>query len=553
VGQPLSHPSSRRYLILWAVLGLTAVLCFARLDERSLWSEEVRWAEIPREMLRAEDLFRPTFNGRLYYDKPLGSYWLVLVAARITGGIGELAARLPSAVSALMAVVFLMLIARRLYGRRVAAVAGAILASSFGFTFFARTASADTETVCGVLAALWLFVRNKGWAGPWLLLFWLVMALTSLTKGLLGFALPLLVIGVYSGLAPRDSRGAKWVSRFDWLFNRITLLAIPMAAAVYLAPFLFSGGGVWDGLRMVYRENIRRFYDPVNHRGPIYVYGYVIFELLAPWSVFLPVALIRPTVGSCRDRFALSFFWTVFIFFTLSASRRSYYLLPVLPAAALLIAVVLTRRSSRLKPLVRGLRSAGIWLIGFGLLIAPIVLMPPIHRPAPLDQYPALPAPGALVATWSIAVAALAVGVMKPRRIAGALVVIAFALQGYLFVFFLPAAEAYRTQRPFAAAIRERLGPDLQHVGLYQTSDIVYYLDPPGPLPEFHDPTDLRRAADAREIHWVITRRRDRDALGAGWLEVAGETVHSLDSADQAQTKLLLLQFAGQSGEGRRK
>ena len=47
-----------------------------------------------------------------------------------------------------------------------------------------------------------------------------------------------------------------------------------------------------DGLTMVYRENLRRFFDPVNHRGPIYLYGYVIFLLFAPWSALLPAALV---------------------------------------------------------------------------------------------------------------------------------------------------------------------------------------------------------------------------------------------------------------------
>src|SRR5437588_47118 len=52
------------------------------------------------------------------------------------------------------------------------------------------------------LAAILLFLRNeKNPAGWWVVLLWTVMALTSLTKGLLGFALPLVVIGTYAMLA----------------------------------------------------------------------------------------------------------------------------------------------------------------------------------------------------------------------------------------------------------------------------------------------------------------------------------------------------------------
>jgi 4-amino-4-deoxy-L-arabinose transferase-like glycosyltransferase len=279
---------------------------------------------------------------------------------------------------------------------------------------------------------------------------------------------------------------------------------------------------------MVYRENIRRFYDPVNHRGPVYLYTYVIFELLAPWSLLLPAALIRVEQ---RDRFALAFFWATFLFFTVSASRRSYYLLPVLPAAALLIASILTRPGQ--------VRLIGVWLFAVAIVIAPVILIPPALRPAPLDQWPEFPARGAFLVAWAISVTALGIAVVRPHRIAVALVVAAFAFQGYLFVFFVPATEVYRTQRPFAAAVREHLGPDLPGLALYRTSDIVYYLDPPGPLPELRDPTDKRD-----NVRWVILRRRDRSALGTGWAEVIAETVNPWDGSEQTETKLLLLRFS---------
>jgi 4-amino-4-deoxy-L-arabinose transferase-like glycosyltransferase len=533
-----------------AVLALTAVLFFARLGERSLWSEEVRWAEIPREMQRSGDYFRPTFNGRVYYDKPLGSYWLVLIAARFVGEINELAARLPSAVSGVAAVVFLMLIARRLYDGRTAVLAGAILATSFGFTGFVRTASADAETVAGVLAALWLFVRTDGRPGWWLLPFWLVMAATSLTKGLLGFALPLLIVVVYStwtGLADDDAgRGplGRIVARYGWVFNRVTPLAVLLAAAVYLAPFAVSlgGGTAGEGLAMVYRENVRRYFDPVNHHGePIYAYGYIIFGLFAPWSVILPLALIRAHRRLATDRFILAFFWSLFVFFTLSASRRSYYLLPVLPAAALLVAALLTSRERERDEAPVRTRTRLVPLLGFGLAaLAPIALIPSEMRPAPLDRFPPLPAPAAFAAAWMVSVAGLVIAAVRPPRIAAALVAVVFAFQCYLFVFALPAADGYRTQRPFAAAVREALYPDPAGLALYRTSDIVYYLDPPEPLPEVHDPDDLRSALDDGAVRWLIVRRRDRDALGDGWSEVVGETIQPWEGPAQAAAKLLL-------------
>src|SRR5205814_1880677 len=67
-------------LALLGVLALTAILYGFGLGARALWSEEIRWAQIPREMRQSGNYLWPTINGQTYYDKPLGSYWLVLAA-----------------------------------------------------------------------------------------------------------------------------------------------------------------------------------------------------------------------------------------------------------------------------------------------------------------------------------------------------------------------------------------------------------------------------------------------------------------------------------------
>ena len=53
------------------MLGLAAIIFFARLGARALWASEFRWAEIAREMQLTSNYFWPTINGRPYYDKPL--------------------------------------------------------------------------------------------------------------------------------------------------------------------------------------------------------------------------------------------------------------------------------------------------------------------------------------------------------------------------------------------------------------------------------------------------------------------------------------------------
>src|SRR5271156_2277898 len=121
-----------------AVLMLAAAMFFARLGARALWSSEFRWAEIAREMQLTSRYFWPTINGRVYFDKPLGSYWLMLAATRLTEGLDETSARLPCAIAGLLGVWLVMLVGRRLYDGRTALLAGLILATSFSFVFFSR-------------------------------------------------------------------------------------------------------------------------------------------------------------------------------------------------------------------------------------------------------------------------------------------------------------------------------------------------------------------------------------------------------------------------------
>ncbi len=570
----------------WRMAGLlvfAGILFFARLGERALWSEEIRWLQIPREMQATSDWLWPTINGQTYYDKPLGSYWLVLLSSFATGSLNEESARLPSAICGLLGVVLMMLIARRFYNDTIAVWAGLILATNFSFVFFARHACADVENVTGLLAALWLFLkydeRPSGW---WIIALWLVMALTSLTKGLLGFALPILIIGAYSlvtalkrreGEAPAEPEPARnfafaqgsgsagaspsrpllrlLIKANGWLFQPASFMAIPLAAAVYLTPFLLSSAthGSGDGFAMVYRENIRRFFDPVNHRGPMYLYGYVIFMLLAPWSLLLPAALVHAHFGGDKQSkgrlFALAYFWGTFVFYTLSASRRSYYLLPILPAAAFLIAQLLTEREP-LRPLTIWLLRAGFALLTMTIVLSVAALFPvTAWLPAPWDQLPALPSPACFLVAWLTSLAGVSIACMRfdVRRIGWAVAVAACSFMLYFYLGALPAIEIHRTQKPFADAVQRVIGSASSDLGLYGTREIVGNLDPPAPVPEYHTPAELDNAIRAQTVRWLVIRRRDWEELNRPGVIVVAETIHPWDERQQAQNKLLLVEI----------
>jgi 4-amino-4-deoxy-L-arabinose transferase-like glycosyltransferase len=554
----------------WAavVLAAAAILFFARLGSRALWSSEFRWAEVAREMSLTHDYFWPTINGRVYFDKPLGTYWLVLGAAELTGRIDETAARLPCALAGLLGVALLMLLARRLYEWRSAALAGFVLATSYSYVFFSRHASADVETVTGVIAALLLFVRHEdapdGW---WVVGLWLIMAVTSQTKGLLGFALPLAIIGSYSCLSGGWrvlgdgilsgplARRIRWlIERNRWLFNWKSVIAIAIAAAIYYAPFALSAGrtGSEKGLAMVWRENVVRFFHPFDHRGPIYLYVYVIFALMAPWSALLPAALVeaherrRSGADFVRgDRFALVWFWATFIFFTLSGSRRSYYILPILPPAAILVARLVSGTAEVRSRWANRLMVAGYAIVAVAAMLSIGILLPAswVLRGTQLANLPPAPAPIAMAVLWVMMLAGIVYGVrnFSAARAGISMCVLAGAFTVYFFLFAMPAADAYRGEKPFAAATLAQTGGTTDGLVLYKTLGPLFYLNPPAPLPEYDREIDLMDAIAGGHVKWIIARRRDIPDGSIAMKIEAAEASFPWESAEEVRNKVVLL------------
>ncbi len=572
----LQHPArdetdSRFRLRAGCVLILAAILFFTRLGARALWSSEFRWAEIAREMLVTHNYFWPTINGHVYYDKPLGSYWLVIFSTPFTGGLNEAATRIPCAIAGLLAVAILMLLVRRLYDARTAILGGVILATSFSFVFFSRHASADVETLTGELAALLLFNHNEQRGGGlWVVSLWLIMAATSLTKGLLGFALPLLVIGVYSCLRDGGGQFLKAISRgplvdrigwlFErnrWFFNWYTVVGIALGALVYGLPFQISSRlmGSEKGLEMVYRENVVRFFHPFDHRGPIYLYVYVIFALMVPWSALLPAALVEThslrhagAEPARADRFALVYFWTTFVFFTVSGSRRSYYILPILPAAAILVARTLACPGELRSMIARRLLAIGYAIVALAALGALVVLIPAwAILPSPYDALPELPDKFAFIVFWSVSIVSVVYAIRKfsPSRVAISVGAIAYLAMVFVFIFAMPAAEAYRGEKPFGYAVLNKLGGSTDRLVLFKTVGPLFYLNPPKPIPEFEKKQDLQDAIAKGSVRWMIVRRRDLPELDTPITVELGEASYPWETAENYRNKVILVRVGG--------
>lgn len=329
---------------LLLLLAASALMLLLGLGSRELWGAETRWANIALQMLQSGDYFDPYLKGDPYYDKPLLSYWLITATAWLTGGLDHWSLRLSSAVSAWLSVWLVYRLGEQLFRNGTGLIAGWMLATTFYFVFWARVATADILTVCGVLAAVWWY-----WRGPEdtrfsrYLVFCLLLSLTSLFKGLIGFILPGLV------LLPHLLNERRWKRHL----NLRLLAALVIAGAFYMTPFLLShlyGAPNYgeSGLGLVLRENVVRFFQPFDNIGPIYTYLLYLPIYTLPWAPCWIIALwvaVRNWKHIEPDtRWLIQGLGLLMLFFTASGSRRSYYVLPLVPFAQLLGAWWITRR-----------------------------------------------------------------------------------------------------------------------------------------------------------------------------------------------------------------
>lgn len=334
--------------------------------------DEPRYAEVAREMLARHDLITPTLGGIPWFEKPPLLYWFMIAGYRVLG-VTEYAARLGPAVCGLLTAAFVYWIGKTCEKSSDTAEAGPgenseqsrydlgrfsalIWLSSLGAIVFSRGASFDivvTMTVTGALACFFVWhvrygtrsgsdgVIDSTGAGAgqhWPLLgFYFFIGLSLLAKGLVGIVIPFGVIAAYL-LIRRE-----WPSKS---FVKSLLWGIPLAlavAAVWFGPMLSRHG--WKFIdQFIIQHHFARFVtNKYHHPAPFYFYLLVLVGLSLPWTIFLGAAFCRRwrwRGGVPLDRFRVFVFcWIVvpMVFFSFSESKLTGYVLPVLPAVALLV------------------------------------------------------------------------------------------------------------------------------------------------------------------------------------------------------------------------
>jgi len=375
------------FLQLALVVGVCCFFFFFGLGAFGLTgADEPRYAQIAREMLARHDWIVPTLNGAPWLEKPALLYWKMINSYSIFG-VSDWAARVPAAFHAMALVLGIFFFMRRF---RFASEldAAMIAASSAGMIGFGRGASTDMLVSAPfALAMMSWWTWHQTSKKLWLVIFYGLLGVGALAKGPVAPALAVLVVGAYAVLR-RDGK----------IFVRsLSIPGFVLFSAIVLPWFVAIQAKVPQFFRVFFIEhNLERFGTNLyQHSQPFWYYIPVFLLAALPWTFFAMPALIEAARNAWKrwrvnpepmtiDAAAQGddgltsflFLWIVvpIIFFSISRAKLPGYILPAIPAAALLTADYIHRLKA-VPRLLTALHALLCAMLLVGALMAPFAMV----------------------------------------------------------------------------------------------------------------------------------------------------------------------------------
>lgn len=353
-------------IVLWAFICLLAFLY--HLGEIPPYhSDENYYVQSVKNMVDSGDYITPVFDGKKRFNKPILFYWLMAASTHAIG-FGVVAARFSSILFGALGVWLVYHLARRLFDPETAVLSSLILPGLYLYFDTTRFARPDSVLSFFILAAIYFFVRGyqeEAHRVRNIYLFHLSMALGFLTKGPVAILLPVLTVVIFL-LILRDWRMMKQLKIFHGL-----LIILAVNLPWFLAMYGLHHEEFLNHLLKVEVES--RIFRKESYSLKYFLW---IIQFFLPWSLFMIPALgvntglarlpsLHPGgettpqpswIGKIKNRFrdltevenrplllCLIWFASIILFFTLMRSARNWYLLPICPAYAMILAHFLTR------------------------------------------------------------------------------------------------------------------------------------------------------------------------------------------------------------------
>lgn len=305
------------------------------------YPDEIRYAEVAREMVLLGDPVLPHLNGEPYSDKPPMFFWLSALLDRL--GADAYAGRLVSAMASLITMLLIASIGTRMHSPYAGLAAAFVFITTEMPIWLSHRGVIDPLLATCTTVALYGLVRIAHRRRNGVILLGTGMALAVLTKGPVGVLFPAIAALSWQVIVPPERR----------LPVRSLLTGLTLAAAwimLWVVPASLAGGPEY-ATDLLLHQNLGRAVRSFAHDKPWHYYLRSLPIALLPWLFVLPMSM-KPLfkAGATARRERLAMLLTVITgiaLFSLFSGKRTRYLLPLFPCVALVIGTFLADWSSR--------------------------------------------------------------------------------------------------------------------------------------------------------------------------------------------------------------
>jgi 4-amino-4-deoxy-L-arabinose transferase-like glycosyltransferase len=291
------------------------------------------------DVVQRGSFFLPVEHGHPSTKPPLYT-WVAAAISLVLGGVTDFTIRLPAVLSGLGVVLVTYLIAELLFSAKVGLIAGLILILNYHFSDLSSIARTDMMQCFFISLSLHLFLlayRKHQKKSICSLLMFVAMGLGSITKSPVAFILPGLIVLIFLFLM----KDLNWLKLMQIRVGIMVWLLIMLG---WFIPAVLLGGHNYFDI-VVIDEMVNRFLGMgtrAEKTRPFYYLMGHFFGKFQPWSLFVPSAIgrywkFRNENESDGLLFVVVWFLAGMIFFSISGGKRADYLLPLYPAASLML------------------------------------------------------------------------------------------------------------------------------------------------------------------------------------------------------------------------
>jgi 4-amino-4-deoxy-L-arabinose transferase-like glycosyltransferase len=298
--------------------------------------DETRYLSAAWEMWRDHSFLVPHLNGLPYSHKPPFLFWAIHAGWALFG-VNEMTPRLTIMIFSVMslALVYQISLHLRTANRKAAACSALALASTGIWAAWSCVIMFDIVlsfwVLLGVLGILRASAsRRYGW----------VLTAAGIAGGLLTkgpvvfvFLAPLLLLRpVWQLNRGQELRQSGWYGRAAGVF-----LFGFAAALLWAVPAAVRGGEEYRQA-VLWGQTVNRVAASFAHRRPVWWYLPLLPAFFMPWLLFRPaMPRLRLKTGDHASRFCWIWIGAPLLIFSLISGKQFHYLVPLIPAGALLL------------------------------------------------------------------------------------------------------------------------------------------------------------------------------------------------------------------------